>query len=89
MGAAPQIGYSLLMELLAEGGYTVVTTPFKLSFKHLDVANGVYQVGRGGVGCGTVVCHSPLNLSKILWVWVGVRVRVVGVTGAVGEMMVL
>lgn len=39
VGAAPQIAYSLLMDEISKGGYTVVTTPFKLSFKHLEVAN--------------------------------------------------
>ncbi|GAX79140.1 hypothetical protein CEUSTIGMA_g6580.t1 [Chlamydomonas eustigma] len=40
-GAAPQIVYSLLLEILANDGYTVVSTPYAITFRHLDCALAV------------------------------------------------
>jgi len=40
-GAAPQVVYSLFLDLLAERGYTVVATPYAVTFRHLDAAASV------------------------------------------------
>ena len=34
-GAAPQVAYALLLQLLAEAGYTCVATPYAVTFQHL------------------------------------------------------
>jgi len=55
-GAAPQVAYHLSIELLAEAGFTVVATPYRLTFKHLDCAQrmaadfaaAVEELRRGG-----------------------------------------
>ncbi|KAL4429857.1 hypothetical protein ABPG77_010974 [Micractinium sp. CCAP 211/92] len=41
VGAAPLPVYSLFLELLAEGGYTCVATPYAVSFQHLECAQAV------------------------------------------------
>ena len=43
-GASPQLGYPLLLRLIAEAGYTLVCTPYAVTFKHLDCARQVQQV---------------------------------------------
>lgn len=40
-GAAPQVTYSLLLDHLAAAGFTVVATPYAVTFKHLDCAETV------------------------------------------------
>ena len=42
-GAAPQVAYSLLLQLLAEAGYTCVATPYAVTFQHLICASAVQQ----------------------------------------------
>ena len=37
-GASPALGYGLLLSLLADGGYTVIATPFAVSFRHAEAA---------------------------------------------------
>ncbi len=44
-GAAPQVVYNLLLEILADSGYTVVATPYAVTFRHADCAAAVKQVG--------------------------------------------
>ena len=43
-GAAPQLAYALLIQLLAEAGFLVVATPFKVTFFHAECAKAVHQV---------------------------------------------
>lgn len=38
-GAAPQVLYSHLLDLLSDAGYTVIATPYAVTFKHLDCAD--------------------------------------------------
>lgn len=33
-GAAPQLLYNTFVELLADAGYTVISTPYKVTFQH-------------------------------------------------------
>ena len=40
-GASPALGYGLLLSLLADGGYTVIATPFAVSFRHAEAAGKV------------------------------------------------
>jgi len=40
-GAAPQLLYSLLLDMLASSGYTVIATPYAVTFRHQDCAAGV------------------------------------------------
>ena len=42
-GASPQLIYPLLLQTLAQAGYTVVSTPYAVTFKHLDCARAVHQ----------------------------------------------
>ncbi len=35
--------YSVLLELMASAGYTVIATPYAVTFKHLDCAEMVHQ----------------------------------------------
>ena len=42
-GASPQLIYPLLLQMLAQAGYTVVSTPYAVTFKHLDCARAVHQ----------------------------------------------
>ena len=63
-GAAPQVLYNLFIELLAQEGYTVITTPYHVTFRHTDTAHNVSQVGgrllhpTGHSGCGdTSLCR--------------------------------
>ncbi|MEW5297033.1 MAG: hypothetical protein WDW36_000269 [Sanguina aurantia] len=42
-GAAPQLLYGLLLECVAAAGYTVIATPYAVTFKHLDCAKRVHQ----------------------------------------------
>jgi len=37
--------YPLLMRLLSDGGYTVVATPYAVTFQHAECALAVQQVG--------------------------------------------
>ena len=43
-GASPQLIYPLLLQLLARAGYTVISTPYAVTFKHLAAASSVHQV---------------------------------------------
>ena len=43
-GASPQLIYPLLLQMLAQAGYTVVSTPYAVTFKHLECAGLVHQV---------------------------------------------
>ena len=36
--------YSVLITLLAEAGYTVISTPYAVTFKHTDCAGAVQEV---------------------------------------------
>ena len=51
-GASPQLIYPLLLQLLARAGYTVISTPYAVTFKHLAAASSVHQVwyARGALG---------------------------------------
>ncbi len=42
-GAAPGVAYGLLLQLLAEAGYTCVATPYAVTFQHLACAAAVQQ----------------------------------------------
>ena len=42
-GAAPQLLYPLLISLLAEAGFTVVATPYMVTFRHRGCAVAVHQ----------------------------------------------
>ena len=42
-GASPQLIYPLLLQMLARAGYTVVSTPYAVTFKHVDCACAVHQ----------------------------------------------
>ncbi|KAK9806903.1 hypothetical protein WJX72_006952 [[Myrmecia] bisecta] len=48
-GAAPQLLYPLLIELITEAGFTVISTPFAVTFKHLDCAQLVHKKFTGCV----------------------------------------
>ena len=41
VGAAPHITYRYILERLAEKGYLIVATPYKLSFDHLETCDNV------------------------------------------------
>ena len=43
-GASPQLIYPLLLQLLARAGYTVISTPYAVTFKHLVCAGAVHKV---------------------------------------------
>lgn len=43
-GASPQLIYPLLLQLLACAGYTVISTPYAVTFKHLVCAGAVNKV---------------------------------------------
>ena len=43
-GAAPQLAYQFLINWIANAGYTVVATPYAVTFRHLDCAARVHQV---------------------------------------------
>lgn len=43
-GASPQLIYPLLLQTLAKAGYTVISTPYAVTFKHLDCARNVHDV---------------------------------------------
>jgi len=43
-GAAPQLAYQFLINWVANAGYTVVATPYAVTFRHLDCAARVHQV---------------------------------------------
>jgi len=43
-GAAPQLAYQFLINWVADAGYTVVATPYAVTFRHLDCAARVHQV---------------------------------------------
>ncbi|KAF5838682.1 hypothetical protein DUNSADRAFT_2377 [Dunaliella salina] len=43
ISGAPQVLYSLLIDSLASSGFTVLSTPYAVSFKHLDCAATVRQ----------------------------------------------
>lgn len=49
-GAAPQVFYSLLASLLAEEGYLTITTPYQVTFRHIDCARQVSQLFIDTVG---------------------------------------
>ncbi|KAJ9510870.1 hypothetical protein QJQ45_027721 [Haematococcus lacustris] len=40
-GAAPQVLYALLLELVAAGGYTLVATPYAVTFQHQSCAEAL------------------------------------------------
>jgi hypothetical protein len=40
-GAAPQLLYNSFVELLADAGYTVISTPYKVTFQHDKCARQV------------------------------------------------
>lgn len=42
-GAAPQVAYNLFIALIADAGYTVISTPYAVTFKHADCARLVRQ----------------------------------------------
>lgn len=42
-GASPQLAYPLLIQMLAQAGYTVVSTPYAVTFKHIDCAAAVQR----------------------------------------------
>ena len=50
-GAAPQVAYALLLQLLAEAGYTCVATPYAVTFQHLVCASAVQQARLGWLQC--------------------------------------
>lgn len=43
MGAAPQVLYNLLIQAVADAGYTVIATPYELTFRHADCARAVRE----------------------------------------------
>jgi hypothetical protein len=43
-GASPQLIYPLLLQMLAKAGYTVISTPYAVTFKHLNCARSVHDV---------------------------------------------
>ncbi|KAL4437405.1 hypothetical protein ABPG75_004544 [Micractinium tetrahymenae] len=49
VGAAPLPVYSLFLELLAEGGYTCVTTPYAVTFQHLECSQVVHSAFQAAV----------------------------------------
>ncbi|KAG2439662.1 hypothetical protein HXX76_005012 [Chlamydomonas incerta] len=42
-GAAPQVVYSLLLDSIADAGYTAIATPYAVTFRHDDCARSVRQ----------------------------------------------
>jgi hypothetical protein len=36
--------YGLLIQMMADAGYTVISTPFAVTFKHTDCAAAVHEV---------------------------------------------
>jgi hypothetical protein len=52
-GAAPQLFYNSFIELLADSGYTVIATPYRVTFQHDVCARKVGGLGPGAnVGVG-------------------------------------
>ncbi|KAJ6796323.1 uncharacterized protein M6B38_222880 [Iris pallida] len=43
LGAAPELTYSYLMELLAEEGYLIVSVPYNVTFDHAGASREVYE----------------------------------------------
>ena len=56
-GASPQLIYPLLLQLLARAGYTVISTPYAVTFKHVVCAGAVHKVRPH---------TSPLNTRAVL-----------------------
>ena len=67
-GAAPQLLYPLLIELLTEAGYTVISTPFAVTFKHLECAQLVHQVCATVTACALARC-SPTCRREVAGPW--------------------
>ncbi len=47
-GATPQLLYPGLIRALSKAGYAVISTPYAVTFRHLDCAQRVQQVCRRG-----------------------------------------
>ncbi|KAK9791630.1 hypothetical protein WJX73_007807 [Symbiochloris irregularis] len=58
-GAAPQLFYSLFIELLAEAGYLVIATPFRATLFHASCARAVDQSFQA--------CLSEIQRSHQIW----------------------
>ena len=43
-GAAPQFAYQFLIKWLADAGFTIISTPYAVTFRHLDCAGFVHRV---------------------------------------------
>ena len=43
-GRACCLQYGLLIQMMADAGYTVISTPFAVTFKHTDCAAAVHEV---------------------------------------------
>lgn len=62
----PAIQYGLLMQLLAERGYTVIATPYKLTFNHQGCAAQVHQVGGSSTSLAPVLCFALFAVVLLL-----------------------
>lgn len=60
-GAAPQLAYQALINWVAEAGYTVVATPYAVTFRHLDCATRVHQVKLDVISCCSTIGRDTLQ----------------------------
>lgn len=56
-GASPELVYPLLLQIVGEAGYTIVSTPYPVTFKHVQCAAAVHQV------CALAPCLAADTLS--------------------------
>ncbi|KAM0952469.1 putative alpha/Beta hydrolase [Dioscorea sansibarensis] len=62
VGAAPEVTYSYLMELLAKEGYLIVSVPYNVTFDHEGAAKEVYERFHG---CMEMLFSSGLPYASI------------------------
>lgn len=60
-GASPQLIYPLLLQTLARAGYTVISTPYAVTFKHLDCARSVHDVRFGSAIFANDTCAKRVH----------------------------
>jgi hypothetical protein len=46
-GASPELVYPLLLQMVGDAGYTVISTPYPVTFKHVECADMVHKVRKG------------------------------------------
>jgi hypothetical protein len=99
-GASPALGYGLLLSLLADGGYTVIATPFAVSFRHAEAAAKVSAAfraaveeldggGAGGTGVGVGLYSWAVRDERAGAGGAGTPLPVHGVGHSLGSLLLL